>query len=161
TDPDIGALPPEPVTRTMMLQPWECLTFLHWPLDPSEVARRLPPGLTVDAFDRSAWVGLVPFRLTVRGPGAPRLPWASTFLETNVRTYVLGPDGRRGIWFFSLDAARLGAVVLARRAYRLPYVWSRMTLRDDGDAIRYTGRRRGPSFPPAAYRIRVSAGRRV
>ena len=69
TDPDIGALPPEPVTRPMMLQRWECLTFLHWPLDPSEVARRLPPGLTVDAFNGSAWVGLVPFFMQVAAPG--------------------------------------------------------------------------------------------
>ena len=32
---------------------------------------------------------------------------------------------RAGIWFFSLDAARLGAVVTARATYRIPYFWSR------------------------------------
>jgi hypothetical protein len=44
----------------------------------------------------------------------------SNFCETNVRTYVRDRAGRSGIWFFSLDASRLGAVVTARATpYRL------------------------------------------
>ena len=85
---------------------WEALSFLHWPVAADAVQRRLPAGLEVDTFDGSAWIGLVPFWLHVRMPRVPYVPWAACFAETNVRTYVRGPDGEPGIWFFSLDAAR-------------------------------------------------------
>ena len=52
----------------------------------------------------------------------------SDFCETNVRTYVRDASGRPGIWFLSLDAARLGAVITARTTYRLPYFWSAMRI---------------------------------
>ena len=56
--------------------------------------------------------------------GGPAPPWCSRFPETNVRTYVVGPDGRDGLWSFSLDAARLEPVLVARSTYALPYMWS-------------------------------------
>lgn len=59
---------------------------------------------------------VAPFRL-------PAPPWFGRFCETNVRTYVTDSQGRHGVWFFSLDAARLPAVVTARVGYRLPYFW--------------------------------------
>src|SRR5450759_1646433 len=53
-------------------------------------------------------------RRGVGGTGADRgAPWVSDFCETNVRTYVRDGNGRAGIWFFSLDAASLGAVAVA------------------------------------------------
>jgi uncharacterized protein YqjF (DUF2071 family) len=45
----------------------------------------------------------------------------------NVRTYVSAPDGKPGIWFFSLDAGSRAAVEVARRTYRLPYFHARMS----------------------------------
>jgi uncharacterized protein YqjF (DUF2071 family) len=43
----------------------------------------------------------------------PAVPWLSRFPEINVRIYVLDARGRSGIWFFSLDTARLAAVLAA------------------------------------------------
>ena len=80
---------------------------------------------------------------------APAPPWFRRFPETNVRTYVVGPDGREGLWFFSLDAARLGPVLVARSTYALPYIWSAMTVERDGSTIRYRSRRRWPGPTPA------------
>ena len=40
---------------------------------------------------------------------------------------MVGPDGREGLWFFSLDAARLEPVLVARSAYALPYKWAAMS----------------------------------
>lgn len=60
----------------------------------------------------------------------------------NVRTYVRGPDGERGIWFFSLEAGRLAAVAGARLFYRLPYRWSRMSVREKTGLVEYASRRR-------------------
>ena len=68
----------------------------------------------------------------LRTPLAPAPPWFARFPETNVRTYVVGPDGREGLWFFSLDAARLEPVLVARATYALPYRWSAMTVERTG-----------------------------
>ena len=140
-----------------MAHRWDDLTFLHWAYDPAVVQRLLPPGLTVEPYDGRAWVGLVPFHMTVRAPGTPALPWLSRFPETNVRTYVTGPDGVSGVWFFSLDASRLPAV-LAGRGLGLRYCWSRMRLGRRGDVVRYRCTRRWPGPRGVRSDVEVEAG---
>ena len=149
---------PFTVDRPVMRQRWERLTFLHWPYDPAAVQRLIPGSLRVQTFGGAAWVGLVPFFMRVATPGGRRLPWASNFCETNVRTYVTDSEGRAGIWFLSLDAARLGAVSVARAGYRLPYFWSRMRLATGADEISYRCRRRWPGPRGVASRVRVGIG---
>jgi uncharacterized protein YqjF (DUF2071 family) len=137
---------PEPVARAVMTNRWRWLTYLHWPYDPALVQALLPEGLRVDTHDRKAWVGLIPFRMEVAPPGLPPAPYLSTFPETNVRTYVVGPDGKPGVWFFSLDASRLPAVLVARSWFGLPYRWATMRIEREGRRVRYTSvRREGPS----------------
>jgi uncharacterized protein YqjF (DUF2071 family) len=158
---------PEPVTpvrRPVMRHRWETATFLHWSFDPGVVQRLLPRGLTVQPWDGRAWVGLVPFHMRVR-PGVgplPAVPRLAVFPETNVRTYVVGPDGEPGVWFFSLDAAGLAAVLTARAGWGLPYYWSRLRIARSGDAIRYSGRRRWPRDDAGGrevgYDVRVRVG---
>src|SRR5262249_8618622 len=127
------------------------LTFLHWRYPPPAVQELLPPGIEVETCDGDAWVSLVPFLMDeVRAAGLPALPWLSRFPETNVRTYVRGPDGRAGIWFFSLDAARLPAGVAGRAGFGLAYRWSTMSVRHPADAVAYHSRRRWPG-PAGAY----------
>jgi hypothetical protein len=138
------ALCPAPVERAAMVHWWEELTFIHWRYEAAAVQRLLPDGLEVETTDGTAWVGLVPFFLRVGLPHVRPVPWLSQFAETNVRTYVRSADGRSGVWFFSLDAARLGAVLTARATYRLPYFWSHMRLATDGPTITYDCRRRWP-----------------
>jgi uncharacterized protein YqjF (DUF2071 family) len=141
-----------------MVHGWDELTFLHWRYRPADVQRLLPPGLEVESFDGSAWVGLVPFFLRVGLPHVPSAPWFSRFPETNVRTYVRSADGQTGVWFFSLDAARLGAVVVARTTYRIPYFCSRLRLERTGSTIRYDCRRRWPGPRGASSRVEVEIG---
>jgi uncharacterized protein YqjF (DUF2071 family) len=96
----------------------------------------------VETFDGSAWVAVVPFLIQdLRPPLLPPIPWLSTFPETNCRTYVRAPDGSSGVWFFSLDAARAAAVAGARLTYRLPYVWSRMSVEATEREVRYRSER--------------------
>jgi hypothetical protein len=143
-----------------MRHEWSSLTFLHWPVDPQALRRRLPAGLEIDTVDGAGFVGVVLFHLTVRPPRGPALPWACSFPEANVRTYVLGPDGRPGIIFLSLDAPRLGAVAAARAStWRLDYHWARMRLERHGDLVRYTSRRRWPGRAGASSRAVVRVGR--
>ncbi|WP_083749246.1 DUF2071 domain-containing protein [Frankia sp. CcI49] len=178
--PEVGPVCPFAVECPASIQRWERLTFLHWPFEPEVVRRRLPPELTVDTFDGQAWVSLVPFAMRVATGRGWSLPWMSAFPETNVRTYVVDRRGRRGVWFFSLDAARLPAVLMARGGFRLPYLWSAMrvvrtgegwpgprrTLGQDGigqdgigrDEILYRTRRRWPGPRGASSRVRVRIG---
>jgi uncharacterized protein len=128
---------PQPVEPVAMRQTWQRLTFLHWPYEPAVVRPLLPPGLELDTFDGAAYVGLIPFEIH-------NLHGIRHFPETNVRTYVIGPDGSRAVWFFSLDAARLLAVIGARVAYHLPYFWAKMQVRPESETILYTSRRKWP-----------------
>lgn len=129
------------VNRAVMKMTWDNLAFLHYRYDPTIIQAMLPAHLTVQTFDDAAWVSLVPFVMRITAPGVPYLPWIGRFCETNVRTYVTGADGTEGIWFFSLDAARLAAVVFARASFGLPYIWSSMTYEARKDEHRYTCRR--------------------
>lgn len=125
-----------------MIQDCERISFLHWRYPPDAVRPLLPRGLELDTFEGAAWVGLAPFE--VRGlhpPGFPPLPWISQFFQMNVRTYVRGPDGERGIWFLSLEADRLATVAGARLAYGLPYRWAEIRVRQNGAEIEYKSRR--------------------
>ena len=154
--------PPTPlaaVERPIMLQGWKDLTYVHWPYDPAAVQPRLPAGLEVDTFNGSAWVGLVAFRMErIRLPGTPGVPYLGTFPETNVRTYVRGPDGRPGVWFDSLDVTRLLPVLVARASYRLPYMWSRMSINQTGDQVSYSARRRWPGPRTTTSNITIQRG---
>lgn len=150
---------PPRVHAPVMIHHWRWLTFLHWRYPPEAVQSLLPDGLTVETYDGSGWVGLVAFLMDgVRAPRSPAAPWLSRFPETNVRTYVRGPDGRTGIWFLSLDAARLPAVVTARATYGLPYFWSAMSVRRAGGEIRYRSRRRWPGPGGTRGDARVAPG---
>ena len=151
---------PNPVASPVMMHRWHNLTFLHWSFEPADVQRLLPPGLTVEAYGGRAWVGLVPFEMRVWRPPIPVVPWFGAFHETNVRTYVTGPDGSPGVWFFSLDAARLGVVVVARGTYHVPYMWSRMRVDRHRTAVSYTTRRWGPTGRGARSHVRVVPGAR-
>jgi len=101
---------PEPPTvrRPVMYQHWRELTLLHWRYPVAEVQALLPAGLTVQEFDGSAWVGLVPFQMDrVRAPFLPPAPWLSRFPETNVRTYVTAPDGKVANWNLELASPNM------------------------------------------------------
>lgn len=147
---------PEPVSRAVMTNRWRWLTYLHWPYDPAVVQALLPEGLRVDTHDGRAWVGLIPFHMEVAFPGLPLVPYLSTFPETNVRTYVVGPDGEPGVWFFSLDASRLPAVLVARGWFGLAYRWAAMRIEREGRRVRYTSVRR--EGPRASSSVEVEVG---
>jgi uncharacterized protein len=133
---------PVPRLPWIMTQTWNKLLFAHWPVPPEQIRPLLPPGLTLDTFEGEAWVGVVPFDITdIRPRALPAIPTMSHFLELNVRTYVTH-EGKPGVWFFSLDAASRLAVEGARLAFHLPYFNARMTLKTQGDTVRYVSERR-------------------
>ena len=138
-----GALPEEEVPRPVVHQSWRDMTFLHWRYDPGDIAAHLPEGVRPDVRDGSAWVGLTPFSVcNFRLPLTPPLPGLSSFPETNLRTYVIGPDGRDGIWFFSLEVDSLATTIGARLGFGVPYRLADMSVEWIGSEVRYRSRRR-------------------
>jgi uncharacterized protein YqjF (DUF2071 family) len=136
----------------LMGQTWYDLLFAHWALAPELVRPLVPAPLQLDERDGRAWLGVTPFVVAgLRSRGMPPFPWLSRFAELNVRTYV-SYGGRPGIYFFSLDAARLAAVIAARRGYRLPYFHADMSTGRSGATVHYDSRRKAASGPPAELR---------
>jgi uncharacterized protein len=144
---------PLPEGSWLQGQTWCDLLFAHWRVPVEQLRRVIPPVLPLHLYDDgSAWIGVTPFVVKgLRPRGTPPLPWISHFPELNVRTYV-ELDGKPGIYFFSLDAARRAAVIAARRMYRLPYFHARMRADRVGSRIDYESERIDPSGPPAAFR---------
>ena len=144
-----------------MQMQWLELTMLHWRYPAAEVQALLPEGLTVETFDGSAWVGLVPFLMRVEVPALSRIPGSNRVLhfpETNVRTYAHGPSGEPGVYFFSLEASSLPAVITARVGYQIPYFWARMSIERSEGAYRYVSARRWPGPRGARSDVSVRVG---
>lgn len=138
---------------------WRDLLFLHWPVPAQVLAPLLPHDLEVDTFDGVAYIGLVPFLMLDSRPSwMPNIGLrhlSDDFAEVNVRTYVHHKGENPGVWFFSLDAASLPAVIAARLWFHLPYFWARMHTRTFG---RYDSRRLWPSPKPAKCRLKYLLG---
>ena len=144
--------------RVMMNQDWRDLTMVHWAVEPERVQHLVPPGVRPDVIDGATYVGLVPFRMVDAGLArAPGVPWAGSFLETNVRLYSVDATGRRGIVFLSLDTDRAVVVAGARAAFGLPYRWAGMRHAVDGDVHTYDARLRRP-WARATSHVAVRAG---
>jgi uncharacterized protein len=163
------------VSLPMLRTSWETLTFVHWRVDAAQIQSLLPTGLTVDLYDGNAWLGLTPFVMTNMRPlGVPDLPRnlrlvpgvkgmpsvaeVSSTPETNLRTYVRGPDGRQGLWFLSLDVGSGALAAALRTAVGAPYYKARMTVDQQGDTIAYSGARVGVG---ASYRVHVRRGKPI
>jgi uncharacterized protein YqjF (DUF2071 family) len=149
------AEPPHSVGTTMVRQAWRAVGFVHWPVTPAVVAPLIPPSLEVDTFDGAAWISVTPFSTTCAVLGVAALPGPARFPETNVRTYVRGPDGGDGLFFLSLDVTNRANALLGRMA-NLPYHVASMEIKQQAGSYRYRGCRDGVSAP-AAYDVRLRA----
>lgn len=145
-----------PSSLPLMYQSWLKLLFIHWHLPPEALQPHIPAALTLDTFDNRAWISITPFAVQLRPVFSPPLPWLGSFHEINLRTYV-HYRGVPGIWFFSLDADRLLAVLSARIAYRLPYRWARISMiEEEGGALSCVSHRH--SGPHAEFAARWEPG---
>jgi uncharacterized protein YqjF (DUF2071 family) len=158
----VSADPPAWEHQPVFRQRWDELAYFHWRYEPDVVQRLLPTGVRVDTFDGSAWVGLIPFEMrdVQVGPTQP-VPWFGSFIEINVRTYVVDPRGRRAVWFFSLDVPRAAIVALARSVFSLPYCWADVHHERAGDRHRYRTSRRFPHRARPTADIAFTVGGRL
>lgn len=133
---EVTAHAPELPRPRLLKQGWHDLSFVHWAVDPADVAHYFPKGTKPDTFDGRTYVGLVPFRM--------QMPLLGSFLETNIRLYSVDTTGRRGVIFLSLDANRLALVAGARSTLGIPYRWASMEHRHQGNEHTYTSVLRWP-----------------
>jgi uncharacterized protein len=147
------------MTIALGVQHWRDLLFLHWEVPATALRALVPRQLDVDTYADRAYVGLVPFRIWGnRARGLPALPGLSDFYEVNLRTYVRYQGRDPGVWFFSLDASNMAAVIGARAGWQLPYYHSRAgETRRDG-IIHYTSERLRPGPVPARLEVRYRTG---
>jgi len=133
---------PRPAGPWSVAMRWRNLLFAHWPVAADELRPLIPPALEIDTFEGQAWIGIVPFYLTIR---YRFMPLALSFPEVNVRTYVRRGE-QTGVWFLSLDAHSRLAVAVARRQYALPYHLAQMNMSSrstaDGPRISFASRRK-------------------
>jgi hypothetical protein len=132
---------PLPQGPWVMRQEWHNLLFAHWALPAKTVRAVVPRELSLDLWEGRAYVGVVPFQIrNLRPRGVPSLPPISHFGEINVRTYVT-VDDKPGVYFFSLDAQNVSAVVAARLIYALPYYKASFKIKVEGDTVGYESHR--------------------
>ncbi|RIW33235.1 DUF2071 domain-containing protein [Bacillus salacetis] len=125
----------------LLKQTWEHLLFLHWEVPADVLEDKIPRELELDTFQGSAWVGIVPFAVNhMRGRGLPEIPFARSYLECNVRTYVTY-KGDPGVYFFSLDANHLPVTAGARKFFHLPYYQAEMKMAAEKGSIHFSTRR--------------------
>jgi uncharacterized protein YqjF (DUF2071 family) len=129
---------------------WRHVLFANWPVDPAVVSAHLPADLTVDTYEGTAWLSVVPFtNVDVRPRWFPG-GWGMPLPELNLRTYVRY-DGYDGVYFFSLDAQGIFGVLGARLFHHLPYFYARISLAVDGDRIHFESKRRHPGARPVRF----------
>ena len=138
---------PLPSGRWTWRQSWRDLLFAHWPVPASRLRPFVPELLSIQEWEGTSFVGVVPFRMAgvMRRP-FPDVPWLSAFPELNVRLYVQR-DGRPGVWFLSLDATNPIAVWAARRFFHLPYIRARIDIERRGEVLRFRSHRAGGDDP--------------
>ena len=75
---------------------WRHLLFMHWPIKVASMRDLIPPDLEIDTFEGEAWLGVIPFTMTIAPRAGAFRPFRRDFHELNVRTYVHDDRGVPG-----------------------------------------------------------------
>lgn len=145
---------PAPSKPWVMKQTWHDLLFAHWEIDVDLIKPYIPNSLDIDTYDGKAWIGVIPFHMSgIRLRYLPEIPHTSKFPEINVRTYVTYKGEKPGVFFFSLDATNLLAVMTAKYFFRLPYFHADISVKKEQDTIKYHSSRKN------TYEKRIFCGK--
>ncbi|MDP8978727.1 MAG: DUF2071 domain-containing protein [Actinomycetota bacterium] len=150
------AVPPHRIRFPVNIHRWDNISFLHWAFEPRDIAPLVPDETAVLTYDGMAWVSVTPFFIRMRPPGLPVVPPRWAFPETNVRTYVAGPDGSEGLWFIRMEVPSLWFVATLR-SVGLPYFRQRMSVDVEDDRVVYESGSR-PSSSGGGHEIVVRPG---
>ncbi|MCR9205726.1 MAG: DUF2071 domain-containing protein, partial [Halobacteriovoraceae bacterium] len=106
--------------KWVISQHWRDVLFLNYKIEPQLIQETLPEPLLVDTFEGSAYLSIVPFRMSdIHFPWSPVLPFSDLW-EINLRTYVR--HGKySGVYFYTLDTDHHLAQWIAQSFFHLPY----------------------------------------
>ncbi len=133
---------------------------MHWEVPEAALRPLVPPALAIDTYEGKAYVGVVAFTMHDVRPSRflPPIAGAAGFGEVNVRTYVHHEGRDPGVWFISLDAQSVLAVLGARAFFHLPYYHARIETQRQGDTIAYRAQRHWADGVPAGLTTRYEVG---
>ena len=119
-------LRPIPTNSWSYYQEWNNAIFLHWEVELSELKKHVPKELQIDTFQGKPWVSVVAFTMEkIRPKNLPYFNPISNFHEINIRTYVKA-NGKTGVYFLSIEAAKRVSCFVARKISNLPYRYSKI-----------------------------------
>lgn len=102
-------------------QEWNNAVFLHWEIPFQTLRQLVPKPLELDNFEGKYYVSVVVFTMEkIRPKYLPSVSFLSDFEEINVRTYVQ-KDGKKGVYFLSIEAEKWLSAFVAKSLSGLPY----------------------------------------
>lgn len=130
-----------PGSKWTYYQEWNNALFLHWKV-PLEALRKLvPEQLIIDTFEDGAYISIVAFTMQqIRPRNLPAVKVISDFEEVNVRTYI-NNDGKKGVYFLNIEAAKKLSAYIAKALSGLPYEKSQM--KRTGSQFQSVNKRKG------------------
>ena len=99
---------------------WRRLALLNYAVPPELLEPLLAPGLTLDLWQKQAYVSLVAFEFVETKVLGVKWPGFTAFPEINLRFYVRHGD-RRGVQFVKELVPSRWVAFLARALYNEPY----------------------------------------
>ncbi|HEX8792304.1 MAG TPA: DUF2071 domain-containing protein [Polyangiaceae bacterium] len=141
-------------------QKWRDLLFVHWEVPVAALRPLVPAPLAIDTHEDKAYVGVVAFTMHDVRPSRflPAIAGAAGFGEVNVRTYVHHEGRDPGVWFLSLDAQSVLAVLGARAFFHLPYFHARIETHRQDAGVVYRAERHWADGAPAGIDVRYEVG---
>ncbi|MED3662044.1 DUF2071 domain-containing protein [Ureibacillus sp. FSL K6-8385] len=125
----------------VMKQTWNDILLLHYPVKKERLEIYLPPNLSLDTFQGTGWMTIVPYLMKSAGiRGLPSIPMGKGMPGINVRTYVKAGE-KPGIYFLNLGIHQRFAAKLAKELFHLPYFSADLSFSKKGKMIEVESRK--------------------
>lgn len=126
----------------ILLQKWEHILFLHYPISPETIKTYLPREVELDTYNGQAWISIVSFTVSRNQfRFFLRVPYTYPMLQINVRTYIKR-KGEIGVYFFTMDTNKLSAA-LGGRIINAPFLHADMVMRKFANTYHIYSARKG------------------
>jgi len=135
----------------VLFMTWRDLLFASWRVPVEMLRPHVPPAHAIDTFDGSAWVTMVPMRVTgMHWRGVPPIQGIDTLRELNLRTYTTR-NGKPGVYFLSIECPSVFNDWMAQHCFGVPYYEAQIATYSDGSSFRFAAERTQKDKPPAAF----------
>jgi uncharacterized protein YqjF (DUF2071 family) len=135
----------------VLFMTWRDLLFASWRVPVESLRPQVPNDLEIDTFDGSAWVSMVPMRVTdMHWRGIPCIPGMDSLRELNLRTYTTR-NGKPGVYFLSIECPAAFSDWIAQHFFGVPYYEAQIATYNDGSSYNFAAERTQNDKPPAAF----------